>query len=892
MNYAGKQEASTGRIARVGHRYIQALDLLVAFSRRRAWYVIAAALALTAVSLYYTVGHFAINTDTSQALSRDLPFQRIQNRLDAVFPELHDTILVVVDGQTTGLTDDGARRLTAWLRQQPRTIESVYQPGGGEFFRKNGLLYLSTSELWALSNRLSEAQPLISQLTQRPTLPEFLSVLEKGLELKTGSGPHLGGLDTLFGYIGKTLAAQEAGRFYQLPWGELITGSSGSEEGRRRFLIIKPHLDYDQMQPAQAALDIIRTGAERLGLDSAHGVEVRITGSVALDNEQLRTVSHGAEVATTVSITLVLLLLVIGLRSGRLVFFNLLTLFMGLSWTAAFALLATAPLNLFSIAFAVLFIGLGVDFGIQFSMRYREEHSVARSHDQALHLTVTGIGGALSLAAAAAAISFYSFVPTSFAGVVDLGIISGTSMFIALLANLTVLPALLSVRPISAPPLQQRGDAQRPLLFLRYARTITTAAVLLTLGAVPFIMHSHFDFNPINLQNPESEPVKTFQYLLSHSKTPPYSIDVLEPSLQQADAVAKRLDGLKVVAHAITLSSYVPEDQDDKLNIIDQMGLLLPPFTIDPATVPPPRPAEIRAALSHFQQSLSAFAAARPDDSLSPAARTLSGDISKYLARFARAPDRLAALQSRVMDALLTELASLQLALQAEPVTLESLPRDMRVRYLAADGRARVEVLPAVDLNNNINTRRFTAAVQAVTPNAAGIPVLLVEGGDTVINAFVEASLISGVLITVLLLLALKNIVDTLIVLAPLGVAAVWSVAAMEMAGISLNLANIIVVPLLIGLGVAYGIYLVVRWRSGVPVSHLMHSSTSRAVLFSALTTMSSFGSLALSGDPGMSILGKSLSIALACVLLSMLLLLPALLTLRVQPPAQAGVSP
>ncbi len=891
MSSTGKQGTAAGRIARFGHRYIQALGALVVFSQRRAWYVIGTAVALTAAALYYTAGHFAINTDTSQALSRDLAFQRVQNRLDAVFPELHDTILVVVDGQTVGLADDGARRLAAWLGQQTRYVDSIYQPGGGAFFRKNGLLYLSTGELWSLSNRLSAAQPLISQLTQRPTLPELLSVLEKGLELKSGAGPQLGGLDTLFSHIGKTMAAQEAGRFYQLPWDELISGSSGSEDDRRRFIIIKPHLDYDQMQPAQAALDIIHTGAEKLGLNSAAGVEVRVTGSVALDNEQLRTVSHGAEVATAVSITLVLLLLVIGLRSGRLVFFNLLTLFMGLSWTAAFALLATAPLNLFSIAFAVLFIGLGVDFGIQFSMRYREEHGRARSHIEALRRTATGIGGALTLAAVAAAISFYSFVPTSFAGIVDLGIISGTSMFIALLANLTVLPALLSVRPIAAPA-KQRAAAQRPLLFLRYARTITAAAVLLTLGAVPFIMRSHFDFNPINLQNPEAEAVKTFQYLLSHSKTPPYSIDVLEPSLRDADAVAKRLDGLKVVAHAITLSSYVPDDQDDKLNIIEQMGLLLPPFTIDPASTPPPQPAAIRTALSHFQQSLTAFAAAHPADSLAPAAQTLSGEVSRYLTRFADAPEQLGVLQSRVMDGLFTQLAGLQLALQAEPVTLQTLPDDLRVRYLAADGEARVEVLPAIDLNDNINTRRFTEAVRSVTPNAAGIPVLLVEGGDAVINAFGEASMISVVLITVLLLAALKNIVDTLTVLVPLGIAAVWAVAAMELSGISLNLANIIVVPLLIGLGVAYGIYLVVRWRSGVPVTHLMHSSTSRAVLFSALTTMSSFGSLALSGDPGMSILGKSLSLALACVLLSMLILLPALLMQRSQPSAQTDRAP
>jgi hopanoid biosynthesis associated RND transporter like protein HpnN len=875
------QTSRGGFIARLGHRYIQALGALVVFSLRRAPAVIGVALALTAAAVYYTMGHFSINTDTSQALSRDLPFQQIQNKVDGLFPQLHDTVLLVIDGDNASLADEGARRLAAWLKTRPQYIDSVYQSGGDEFFRKNGLLYLSTDELWTLSNRLSEAQPLISQVAQRPTLPELLSVLEKGLDRTSGADAQLGGMDTVFAQLGKTLNAQADGRFYQLPWDELITGSSGGEEQRRRFIIVKPHLDYEEMQPAQGALDVIAEGAQRLGLDGSHGVRVRITGSAALDNEQLSTVSRGAGTATALSVTLVLVLLVIGLRSPRLVFFNLATLFMGLSWTAAFALSVTGPLNLISIAFAVLFIGLGVDFGIQFCMRYLEEYNAGDAHAAVLRRAATGVGGALSLAAVAAAASFYSFVPTSYAGIVDLGIISGTSMFIALLANLTVLPALLTYRPAAVPGVAHGVAIRLPSPNRTGARAITAAALILAVAAVPLIERTHFDFNPMHMQNPNAEAVKTFQYLLRHSKIPPYPIDILEPSLARADAVAQRLDGLKEVSQAITLSSYVPDGQDEKLDIIQQMGLLLPPFTLGASAAPPPDPAAIRTALAHFHGALTAFAAAHPRDPLANAAHDLALDVTRYLARFAAAPGQLGVLQSRVMDGLATQLQDLQLALEAEPVSLASLPADLRARYLTAGGAARVEVMSALDLNDNANMRRFVDAVRRVAPDAVGPPVMLVEGGDAVVGAFGEATAISVVCITVLLLAALRNVVDALIVLAPLGIAAVWTVAAMELLGISFNLANIIVLPLLIGLGVAYGIYLVVRWRGGVPVGELMHSSTSRAVLFSALTTMSSFGSLAVAGDPGMSILGKTLSLSLTAVLLSMLVLLPALLRLR-----------
>ncbi len=874
-------------LTRVGNAYIKGLGSLVEFCRRHGPWVVGAALALTALSVYYTATHFAISTDTSQILSRDLPFQRLQDRLDAAFPQQKDTALVVIDGDNAGLTEDASRRLAAWLQDRPQDIKSVYVPGGGQFFRKNGLLFLGTDELWSLSNRLSQAQPLIAQLSQRPTLPELLSVLQKGLEQKAKGGPPLRELDTIFDQLSKTMASQEAGRFYQLPWGELITGQT-SEEQRRHFIIVKPRMDYDQIQPARRALATIQAGIRALDLDPQHGVQVRITGSAALDNDQLGAISKGAGLATVLCIAMVLVLLIVGLRSTWLVFFTLVTLFMGLSWTAAFALLATGPLNLLSVAFAVLFIGLGVDFGIQFGMRYQEEHVEQRTHRQALRYTALGIGGPLTLAAVAAAASFYSFLPTSYSGIVDLGVISGTSMFIALFANVTVLPALLSCRPIRA----RRRRFLHPLPLWRipihrYGRVIIIGTLLLALGTIPLIMKVRFDFNPLHMQNPDSDAVKTFKFLLSHSKISPYRIDILEPDLRSANELARRLGRLDVVSRTITLSSFVPDKQQEKLDIMQQMAVIMPSFTLLPSRPPATGARDIRAALSGFQQSLGSFSAQYPADALAGPARTLSGDIEHFLEHFKDAPRQLTTLQSRVMDGLLTQLKDLQLALQASPVSLGTLPASLRERYIAPSGEARVEVMSTLDLNNNVNMRRFVERVRSIAPNVSGEPIMLTEGGDAVVQAFYEASLTSVVLITALLLLALRSLMDALMVLIPLGLAAMFTVAGMELFGISFNLGNIIALPLLIGLGVAFGIYVVLRWRSGVPVARLLQTSTPEAVLLSALTTMSSFGSLAVSGDVGMSTLGKTLTLTLATVLMSILILQPALLMLRAPSPKE-----
>lgn len=857
---------------------MRTLQALVLFCQRQPVPVIVAALALGAVSAWYTATHFAITTDTNQILSRELPFQRLQDRLEQTFPQLKDTAVVVIRGNTDAISASAADRLAEWLRTKRNYIESVYEPGGGEFFRKNGLLYLDVPALWSLSDNLSRAQPLIAQVADEPSLPRLLSILQEGLRRQGGPGPQFDGLAAIFDELGRTLDAQRAGNFHAMPWNEIITGKGSTGSDWVRIIIVKPHAQYERLQPAAAALATVREGIRALHLDAAHGVEARITGGAALDNDQLGTVSRGTGWALLLSLSLVLFLLIVGLRSAWQVLFTLLSLFIGLSWTAAFALSVVGPLSIISIAFAVLFIGLGVDFGIQFCMRYQEENRGTRPPGEALRRTASGIGAPLSLAAAAAALSFYSFVPTRYAGMVDLGIISGTSMLFALLTSVTVVPALLSLHPATARrrpnlPLSRRLRIGRPWII------VAAFAALVTAGT-PLILNTRFDFNPLHLQDQSSEAVKTLQYLLRNRQASPYEIEALEPDLASADRTARRLDHLAVVASTVTLSSFVPEDQAEKLDIIAQLNLLMPPSTLtpSPATAPPPR---IAAALDHFAAALTQFVRDHPHDPLAASAQRLTAATTAYLARFGDAPEALTTLQARVMDGLRDQLATLALALQAGPVTLQDLPQALRARYVAPDGTARLEVFPAQDLTDNANMVRFVDEVRARLPEASGAPVMLVEGGRTVVQAFIEASLISVVLIALLLALVLRNVVDVLMVLIPLAGAAALTVAAMEFFGLSFSLANIIVLPLMIGLGVAFGIYLVMRWRSGMEVNRLLRTSTPAAVMFSGLTTMSSFGSLAVAADPGMSALGKTLSVGLAAVLLSILVLLPALLMLR-----------
>ena len=424
---------------------------------------------------YYVATNIRINTDTADMLSSELPFRRQSQAVSEAFPQFSDTILIVIDGETPDLAEDTAAALTARLRERPDLFGEVYDLLGEPFMRRNGLLYLDVDELFDVSDRLAEAQPFLGTLWRDPSLRGLFRMLELVIDetlKEDGSVPiEIGtALDAMAAVVG----AQAAGRFGTLSWQDLMTGDAGGKSENRRFIVIQPTLDFGSLQPAAAALGAVRDLARDMQLDDAHGVRVRLTGSAALAHEELQSVEEGMGLAAILSLTLVVGLLLVGLRSPRLAAATLATLVMGLIWTAGFATLALGQLNLISVAFAVLFIGLSVDFGIHFGLRYKEGIDRGAGHAAALREAAAGVGGALMLCAVTAAIGFYSFLPTAYVGLAELGLIAGTGMFIALFANTTVLPALLTLAPVS--PSANGAGRDRPAtvqpFIQRHARPI------------------------------------------------------------------------------------------------------------------------------------------------------------------------------------------------------------------------------------------------------------------------------------------------------------------------------------------------------------------------------------------------------------------------------------
>ena len=867
--------------------------------RYAVWFVLFACIA-TGFLLYYTVNNLGINTDTAEMLSETLPFRRNYKAFKTAFPQYDDAMLIVIDGDTPELAQDASTALATELKSDTNLFSFVYLPGGESFFEKYGLMYLSPEELEDLADNLAQIQPFLGRLTQDRSLRGLFSMLTAGVNV-VAEGEDLD-LTPVFDRINEAVEASIDQRYFALSWQELMLGAELTSEHQRRLVLAKPRLDYSKFLPAKTALEEVRRLAKELHLTEAHGVKVRITGDAALEYEELRSVIRGAGIAGILAFVMVGIVLFPGLGSPKLVFCTLLTLIMGLIWNAAFAAFAVGHLNLISVAFAVLYIGLSVAYAIHFCLRYRELIQQFTPHSDALLQTARDIGSSLVLCSITTAFGFYAFIPTVFEGVAELGLISGTGMFISLIANLTVLPALLSLMPLS-PKTAQVKYVRKPwvarLLSVptRHARAVRIGALVLGLVAILLLPLVTFDNNPMNLRDPKSESVVTFKELLAQSRNSPWTLTVLTANSEDASQYADKLSHLDSVEMSVTLDKLVPTEQDEKLGIIEQISLILGPELMETNQSASPSPTEQLAALRDFSVTLHKLTNESSDSKLSTAARRLYDTLNRFLASLETQDPltqghRLKNLQKSLLGSLPARLGALNTSLKADRITKDDLPESLVEHWVANDGHHRVAVFPREDLNDNAALRRFVAAVRNVAPDAIGFPVIYLEAGEAVVKAFQQAFLLALIAITVLLLFLLRPRLDVFLVLGPLLLAGAFTGAASVLFHIPFNFANVIALPLLLGMGVDSGIHMVNRMRVAPPTDgQVLQTSTAQAVLYSSLTTICSFGNLAVSPHRGMASMGVLLTIGIGFTLLCTLVLLPALMNSSNRPHQKEGRS-
>jgi hopanoid biosynthesis associated RND transporter like protein HpnN len=848
---------------------------LVASSARHAWSVLLLAILLTGVALHYTARHFAMTTDTAELISTDLDWRQRELAYEAAFPQLENLTVVVLDGATPELADAAAARLTDALRARPELFRTVRWPEGDPFFARNGLLLLPAEQVAETAQQLVRAQPFLGPLAADPTLRGVLGTIATALDGVRHGAAGLSDLQPAMTALADTFEDALAGRPAFFSWHNLIAGGPAGPRETRRTVLVQPVMDFTALQPGAAASQAIRSTAEQLALDPAHGVTLRLTGPVPLADEEFATLAQDAELVTGTMFAALVGILWLAVRSGRIVIAMLATTLLGLVMTAGLGLLVTGRFNLISVAFIPLFVGLGIDFSIQFSVRYRAERLTHPDAVSALAAAGTGVGRGLALSAAAIGAGFFAFLPTSYLGVAELGVIAGMGMFIAFALSITLLPALLLLlRPPASGKVEAGYTALAPVeAFLnRRRRAVLGVAALAALGSAAMLPLVRFDFNPLHLRSARVESMSTLRDLTSDPDRTPNTISVLTPSAEAAAAMVRHLNSLPEVSRTISLDSFLPKQQDEKLAAIRDAATFLEPALEGVVPAPPPTEAALLADMASTTAALGE-AAQGSTRSAADAATRLAEALDGL--RTAPSATRQAAAAA-VTVPLGVMLDGTRALLQAGPVTLQDLPPDLVADWVTRDGRIRVQAFPQGAQDDNAFLRRFSTAVQAEAPDATGTPISIWEAGDSVVEAFLQAGVFSALAVVLLLVLVLRRARDVVLAMLPVLLSGLLTFATCAALDLPLNFTNIIALPLLFGVGVAFNIYFVMAWRTGE--TGLLQSSLTRAVVFSALTTATAFGALWLSSHPGTASMGRLLMISLGWEILVTLLFRPALL--------------
>ncbi|NHN87240.1 MMPL family transporter [Acetobacter conturbans] len=851
---------------------------LIVLCAKRAYLVIALFMLLAGVSVWVSVTHLGVTTDTDKMLSGKLAWKKRSDMLGALFPQKDNLLVAVIEAD---LPEEGratARALAAKLADDHEHFNYVRLPDDTPYLNRNGLMFLDAKSLSKVLDDTIAAQPFLGALAADPSargLFDSLGLIAEGV--KRGQA-NLGGFQTALNGFADNLQAAADGHPTPLSWQRLLAGNLTDLAGRYQFVVTQPKLDYGSFQPGGGASASMRAAMKDLEYVRSGNVHIYMTGEVQIDDEEFATVADGMVIGLLGSLALVTLWLTLAVHTWRVIVPIVITLITGLLLTTGFAAVAVGTLNLISVAFAILFVGIAVDFAIQFSVRLRGQHPTQTGEaglEEALFKTGEETGHQILVAALATAAGFLAFTPTAFLGVAELGLIAGVGMLVAFVCTLVLLPALLRVfRPRVDHPHAGYVFMEPVDRMIRHWRKplLAVFAILAVTGAA-LIPGLKFDGDPLHTKDPKSEGMKTLHLLMANPVSSPYSAEYLAPNLDAAKAMADRAAKLPGVHDAMWLGSYVPEDQDTKLALIQDAAQILLPGLVVQTRRPAPDAAAVKASAGTAAAALGGIL-----DGL--AANDPLRRIQAALARLANAPDALAMQTNDTLVRFLpAQLDTLKDVLSAQPVTIKDVPDVIRRDYLLPDGRALVEIHPSGLMSSTNALHRFVKTVQPLSPEVAGSAVDIVESAKTIVGAFRTAAISAIVMIAIILFIALRKILDVGLVLAPLLLSALMTVILIDAVPETLNFANIIALPLLLGVGVSFNIYFVMNWRDGVKFP--LASPTARAVLFSALTTGTAFGSLALSHHPGTASMGRLLLLSLGCTLLATLVFVPALLPKR-----------
>jgi hopanoid biosynthesis associated RND transporter like protein HpnN len=896
------------------------IEWLFGFISRNAVSILVVSLLLSLLSVFYTWQKMEFLTGRDDLMPKNTQFHGDYRAYRHEFGD-KDEIVVVMESDDQEKVARYGEMLYQKLSQDRKNFSDVFYPNGLPFFKKNGLLFMPLSELGALRDNIARAKPVLKDLASSPSVPTLFSSLTSQINAyvkpdasHAGDEKQLASLVFMLDKLGKGFeqfgkndqASFSLDQFFMQTRPE-GTESSFSRAGKMQILTALPVREGKSFVPAEAAIKKVRQEIGTLSaITGLQGVKVGLTGGPVLEYEEMTTSQRDISMATVISIMLTVILLFFAFRGVINVIAAMTSLLIALALSFGLATLLVGHLNILSMVFAVMLIGIGIEYGIQVVLRYQEEIAGGTGESDALRIGVEKNFWSIIMAAATSACAFLTFIFTDFKGIAELGIIAGCGIAVCVLATFTVLPAMLVIfsryrkpakrtKPFverdKGPELPEDGKGNVRLMLAHalfgHPKIVIGTTVILCLASIYPLLHVKFDYNLMNLQAKGLASVEYAYKLMRNSENPGYFAVVTASSAADAAAKTRAIEALPTVDHVVSFSSLIPEDQSRKLAVIAAIRNEL-------ADVKPVgyegelQVMELPTVFENFRNSVVSLAARLEHEKKPEAARvkTFLATLDRFFARLEKEKDTgalgmLRDFQGNMLAGLPEKLDMLKASLDPSAVTAADIPQELKRRFVGKTGKYLLQVAPKQDIFDFGPLKAFLDDVRKVDKHTTGEPVMVYESMTIMRDAYRGAFMYAFIAITILLLITFRSVRAAAIGLVPLLVGILLMISGMWLFGINFNSANIIVLPLVLGIAVDSGIYIINRFRrEGETSVEVVSRSAGRGVIFNTFTIMATFGALMVSHHRGVFSIGAVMSLGMAACQIAFILVLPAVLTL------------
>ena len=806
---------------------------------------------LSFCSLIYSKKNLNIITDTDKLISSDLEFKKNQRDLRQEFPILSNNILVSLKSKNEELLQNKVEEIITELKKKIENIDFIFSPNIEPFYKKYSLILMGEENRSELISKLYEKQPFLSELNNNSKIKGFNNLLELlVVDIQNNqSNESLKQLNTLLEKFNFSISENQF-----VKWGNFF-----SEEKKEFFILFK----INQNQINDGKFDEVYKTLFKFHQTSNEKLSISFTGGLVLDYEEVESVTSGAIKAGLLSLLTVTIILFFTFKQKIFIFFLLLTIVVGLLITLGLTTFLIGSLNIISVAFAVLFIGISVDFGIQFCLRYLESKS---SSKEQIIITFKGILKSLLIVSITSMIGFLSFIPTDYVGLSELGIISSVGLIIGLICNLIFLPSCCMLLPKihNKNIIKIENNLYKIMNFINKRNNFFL--LIFTFIFFAGIIFSHkivFDSDPMKLKNQKSQSVTLAKNLMEKNPSSDYTVSVLIDEKNEVEKLNIKKN--KIVKDIFSISEFKLDSET--IDEISYLNFLLKRKNI-----------KFYSEYEQFERLISILNNITMLDNheLTETSKKLLQNLSQI-----NTPEKFLNLQDlwfKNYEKFIEELyVILEIDSYKNYAKIE-FPSYYKDRYISDRGVVRFEIIAKKDIKERDNLLEFVSHVNKFFKNATGMPIIQYEAGNIVIKAFIFAFLISLSFLISFILLIFRNLKILLLCVMPLFFGMALSIILMKIIEIDLNFANMIALPLLFSLGTSYSIYIVKRFIDLKSLEKLLLSSTPNAVLSSGLTTIGSFSTLSISSHYGTSSMGLLLFISLSSVLFSCLIFLPCLI--------------